>query len=405
MVAELATNHSKTGGAYIWAEKAFGPKTGFFLVSLLWIANLLWYPSFLLVIAANFAYLFDPTWAQDKIFLMTFGVVLFWTFTVLNCKGVKFSSLFSEFCSVVGIMLPIVIIIAFGLFYFFSGKVDYSAEKLFSFDLGGFENPQYLVAIVGSLFGIEVSAVHAGDVIKPKRDYPISLLISGFVILILLLLSELAISWVVSVEELSFVTGLYDAVAIFFKESGIEFLIWPVLFLIFLGNVGSFAAWMMGSTRGILVASQHNHVAKILQKTNKNGAPVGVLLLEAVIFTLASSVILMFPRIIDSLWLLLALAAQISLLYYAILFICAIRLRYKTTNPQGFVIPGGKLVLWIVMGLGVFTSLLCLAVGFITPADLDNDSENLFRYAMTGGLILAVVLPLLLLLFKRKETI
>ena len=35
MVAELATSRPQTGGAYIWCEKAFGPKVGFFVVCII----------------------------------------------------------------------------------------------------------------------------------------------------------------------------------------------------------------------------------------------------------------------------------------------------------------------------------------------------------------------------------
>jgi glutamate:GABA antiporter len=94
MVAELATTRPQTGGAYIWCEQAFGPKIGFFTVCILWISNLLWYPSIFSLIAANFAYLFDVSLAQNKMFVVGFGAILFWLFTGLNCIGVKFSSSF-----------------------------------------------------------------------------------------------------------------------------------------------------------------------------------------------------------------------------------------------------------------------------------------------------------------------
>lgn len=77
MVAELATTRPQTGGAYIWCEQAFGPKTGFFTICILWISNLLWYPSIFALIATNFAYLFNISLAQNKQFTIIFGIILF----------------------------------------------------------------------------------------------------------------------------------------------------------------------------------------------------------------------------------------------------------------------------------------------------------------------------------------
>ncbi|HLX52900.1 MAG TPA: amino acid permease, partial [Aquella sp.] len=122
MVAELATTRPQTGGAYIWCEQAFGAKVGFFAVALLWISNLLWYPSIFSLIAANFAYLFNPMLAQNKLFVVGVGILLFWGSTLLNCFGIQFSSRTSAICSVIGIILPMILIILGGIFWWVSGN-------------------------------------------------------------------------------------------------------------------------------------------------------------------------------------------------------------------------------------------------------------------------------------------
>ena len=148
-----------------------------------------------------------------------------------------------------------------------------------------------------NMFGAELTAVHAGNVVNPKRDYPYSLLISSVVTLGLLFFSALAIAAIIPGNKLSVVTGVLDSLVIFFQEAGLGNLTIFILFLVFVGNVGSIAAWMLGSTRGIFVAAKHNHVARFLQKTNKNEAPIGVLLFEAIVFTIASGVFLLFSQV------------------------------------------------------------------------------------------------------------
>ncbi len=377
---------------------------GVFTVCILWISNLLWYPSIFSLIATNFAYLFDVSLAQNKLFVLGFGVILFWLFTALNCIGVKFSSKTSIVCSVMGIITPMFLITIGGLIWWLSNKpVAISLDKAAFFpELSHINNVGLLIAIVISLFGVELTAVHAGNVINPKRDYPLSLLISSITVLVLLLLSEMAIAVIIPVEKLSVVTGLLDALTTFFQEMHRSYLIIPILLLVFIGNVGSVAAWMLGSTRGMYVACQKNHVAPFLQKVNRFEAPIGVLIFEAIIFTLVSGIFLIFPNVTDSFWLLLDLASQITLIYYAILFISAIRLRYLPVLAKGFIIPGGSLVLWTIMGMGIFTSFFTLYAGFIVPENLGKSEVVLFHLTMSIGLILTILLPILFLLFRKR---
>ena len=406
MVAELATTHPQTGGAYIWCEKAFGAKVGFCAVTLLWIANLLWYPSIFSLVASNFAYLFNPELAQNKTFVMIFSLVLFWSFTLLNCTGIRMSSTISMWCSVFGIIMPMLLIIICGLFWWLSGKplaISTQNTPLVP-DLLHLNNLGYLISIIMTMFGIELTAVHAGNVVNPKRDYPISLLISSIATLGLLFLSALAIAAIIPSDKLSIVTGLLDSLTIFFHQAGLDKVAIFILFLIFIGNIGSVAAWMLGSTRGIYVAAQHNHVASFLQKINKYESPVGVLIFEAIIFTLASGVFLLFSQVTNTFWLLLDLASQVTLIYYIILFISAIRLRYLPTEAPGFQIPGGKIIIWALMGLGACTSLLSLCIGFIPPANLNSHEIFLFHLVMSIGLIISICLPFVFFLFKEKTT-
>jgi amino acid transporter len=403
MVAELATTRPQTGGAYIWCEQAFGAKMGFFTVCILWVSNLLWYPTIFSLIAANAAYLFDISLAQNKIFVVGFGIVLYWLFTGLNCVGVKFSSKLSVICSVIGIIFPMLVIIAGGLYWLTSGKSLAISLTRGDFipDISHINNIGLLIAIVISLFGIELTAVHAGNVMNPRRDYPVSLFISSILVLALLLFSELAIAFIIPAEKLSVMTGLLDALTVLFLEMHLPYLLTPVLLLVLIGNIGSVTAWMLGSTRGMYVACQKNHVTHFLQKVNRYEAPVGVLIFEAFIFSMVSMVFLLFPRITDSFWLLLDLASQVTLLYYIILFISAIRLRYIPVLAEGFIIPGGNLVIWIIMTVGALTSLLALCAGFIAPDNLSANDVVTFRLTMSIGLVVTILIPFILLLARR----
>lgn len=387
MVSHLATQYPQTGGAYIWVQNAFGKKWGFFTATLLWVSNLLWYPSIFTFIASNAAYVIHPQWASHKIFIISASAGLFWFITLLNCLGIKISARLSIISAVLGIIFPMLLIIACGGYWIFSGHalaISLKSTPLIP-NITHMDNLGFLIGVTVCFFGIEIPAVHAGNVEHPEKSFPKSLWISGLVITLLTLLSTLAIACIVPTHKLSVVTGILDAIALFFNAFHWKTLLSILFFFILLGNLGSIMAWMLGSTRGMFVASLQNHVSPFLQKTNRHEAPVGVLIFEAVLYTLAASVFLLFPHVADSFWLLLVVASQITLLYYIVLFYTAIRL-----------IPGS---VWKygLMGLGALTSIVSLVFGFIPPPDLTAAQTVLFHAVLAGGLIFAVVLPKVLL--------
>jgi len=392
MVSTLATSHPQTGGAYIWVELAFGKKWGFFTVTLLWISNLLWYPSIFSLIAANAAYIVDPSIATHKVFIMSVAVGLFWLITLLNCLGIEISAKLSTLSALFGILLPMLLIIGCGIYWGLSGQafaISLKDTPLIP-DLHHFNNLGFIIAVTVCFFGIEIPAVHAGNVMNPKQNFPKSVWISGALILCLTLAATLSIAIIVPAAKLSVITGLLDAIALFFNAFHGGAWLSVIFLLIFIGNMGSVMAWMLGSTRGMFVACNHNHVSTFLQKINRNESPIGVLVFEAMLFTLAMLVFLILPKVSDSFWLLLVVASQVTLIYYIILFVSAIKLGMRS------------FLFWILMSLGILTSLVSLGFGFIPPPDLAPAQITVFHEILLGGIAFSITLPFLLLQFRRN---
>jgi amino acid transporter len=336
---------------------------------------------------------------------MGFSAGLFWTITLLNFLGVRISSLISTISGIFGIIIPILLIIFCGVYWWWSGNpLAVTTHKTpIVPDFHNLANVGSLIAIIGSLFGMELPAVHAGNVVDPKKAFPKSILISGISILLLSAGAAVAISVIVPEGKLSVVTGMLDALTIFFQHFHLQYLLLGVFLLVLLGNTGSVMAWMLGCTRGMFVACSKNHVAKFLQKTNSKDSPVGVLICEAILFTMITMAFLIFPKVSDSFWLLLVLTSQTSLIYYVILFVAALRLRPMPSEHKGFTIPGGNPMLWFLMLLGITTSLAGVVFGFYPPPDLKANQASLFHVMLSIGLIVALLLPLSLLIFKQKK--
>jgi putative glutamate/gamma-aminobutyrate antiporter len=399
VAAELATGWPSTGGVYIWVREAFGPRCGFLTIWLQWIYNVVWYPTIFAFIAGVLAHLIQPGLADNKTYMLIVILSSIWIATVINCFGLKTSSWFSTLGAIFGTIVPMVLIAGLGLVWIYLGKtsqIHFSWQNLIP-NQSNFSNLAFLTNILFGLMGMEMSAVHAGDVKNPKRDYPRALFISGIIILTTLVCACLAIAIVIPAKQLNLVSGLLDAFKIFFDDFHMSWLLPVIAIFIIIGSLSGAAAWIIGPARGLYVSTQDNDLPKFLQKHNKKNMPVGILVSQGVIVTILCSVFLIMPSVNSSYWVLSNMTAQLALLFYILMFAAAIRLRYKHANVQrSFKIPGGKFGIWIVGGIGILTCLTIIVFGFFPPAQIVEGKGMIYEVVLIVGMIIFCLPPYLL---------
>ncbi len=394
VAAELATAFPNTGGIYVWVREGFGKRFAFITIWLQWIYNVVWYPTILAFIAATLAYLFEPSLANNKVYLLFTVLSLFWLFTILNCFGMKISSWVSIIGALVGTILPMLVIIILAFMWIAKGNPPAVNFHEWLPDFSSLSNLSLFSVVLFGLIGVEMSAVHAEEVHNPQRDYPKALLYSTLIIISTLTLGSLAIVTVVPGNQLSVVSGLIDAYAIFFKAYNISGMTTVIAILIILGGVSGVSAWIIGPTKGLLVSAKDGSIPVFFTQTNKHGAPVTILITQAIIVTILSSIFILFDSINAAYWLLSDLCAQMALMVYVIMFAAAIRLRYTHPNQaRSYKIPGGNKVMWIVCSIGILCCLAAMIMGFIPPSQIPIDNVFLFESFLIGGLALFVIVP------------
>ncbi len=404
IAAELATGWPKIGGIYVWTREAFGERWAFVAIWLQWIYNVVWFPTILAFIAATLAYLINPSLATNKTYMITMMLLLFWGATLSNCFGMKISGMISTFGAIVGTLLPMLMMIGLGIGWLMS---DAPTAFTFSWNqllpqLNNYHDLAFFVAILFGLLGMEMSAVHAEDVQNPQKTYPRALLISSALIFITLMGSSLAITMVIPPQELSLVSGLSDAFHIFFTQFHLNWLEPIMTVAIIIGAICCISAWIIGPSKGLLIAATDGCLPRIFCYTTARGTPLTLLLLQGIIFTLLCSVILLVPNVDSSYWMLSALTAQLAMLVYIFLFAAAIRLRYN--RPQvvrTYRIPGGIMGIWIVATLGIVTCLLAISIGFLPPTAIKIHNVLIYEVFLSGGILIFCILPLLL---YRQQT-
>lgn len=404
--AELATGWPETGGVFIWVKEAFGHELGFLAIWYQWMTNIPWYPTTLSFIAGALAFTFNPVWATNKVYMVLFVLCLFWAATFLNLRGMKTSGWISSIGVLLGTVLPGCVIITLGVLWVAKGNPSYIEFKWDHFipDLTHISQLVLFAGIALAFAGMEMSAVHAQEVQTPQKTYPRAILLSAILIIFLSALGTLAIAMVIPQKQISLVSGGLDAFAHFFKAYGLGNFMPVMAVCIAIGAYGQVSTWIVGPTKGLLAAARVGDLPARFHRVNKHGMPRPLLIFQAVVVSIVALVFLVMPSVSSSFWLLLALTAQFYVILYIIMFAAAIRLRY--TRPQvvrAYQVPGGKVGMWIISGLGMITSLCALVVGFVPPAQLDVGNLIFYESFLIVGLVVSSAIPFIVMTAQRKK--
>ncbi len=397
--AELASTYPEQGGIYTWVKHAFGKRIGFLAIWLQWIENVIWYPTLLSFVAGTIGYLISPDLAQSPYFLISVILCAFWGVTALNLMGMETSAFFSSLCTLTGLLLPMTLIISLGFVWFFSGKpiqLDLAFDKLLP-HWGDKDAWMSLTAIMMSFCGIEIATVHAGDVENPQRAFPLALAYSVGIVLVTLILGSLAIASVLPHDSISLVAGIMQAFDAFFHAYHMTWIMPLIALMLVLGGLGSVNNWIIAPTKGLLVAAEEGNLPESLCATNQHGAPTTLLIYQAILVSLLCAAFLLLPTINSAYWFLTALAAQLYMIMYLIMFVTAIVLRLKNPNKKAaFKVPGGTKGLIFVASIGIFSTLTTIVISIFPPSDVDIHSITRYVLSLLIGCFILCVPPLLL---------
>jgi len=404
--AELATGWPKIGGIFVWVKEAFGHRMGFLAIWLLWIENVFWYPIILSFIAATVAYAFEPTLGNNKYYIYAASLIFYWLLTWINLKGMKISGWISSIGVILGSFIPMIVIISLGILWYFSGKplqIDFSWNSF----IPDITSPEQWVIFTGVLFslaGMEMSAIHARDVQNPQRSFPKAMLYTILLVVFPAILGVLAIAGIIPQSQISLTTGNLQTFVAIVGSYNLHGLVPLMALLIFIGAVASLSTWIVGPSRGLLAAAQYGDLPPNLRAINKHGMPKNLLVIQAAIVSVLSFLFVLMPSINSAFWIITVLVAQVYLVMYVLMFAAAIKLR--TSHPKVFRsyrIPGGKLGMWLVAGLGILSSIFTFIVGFFPPAQIHTGNTTFYVSFLMVGVILICLAPSLILRFKKPS--
>ncbi|MEI6796326.1 MAG: amino acid permease, partial [Methanomassiliicoccales archaeon] len=99
------------------------------------------------------------------------------------------------------------------------------------------------------------------------------------------------------------------------------------------------------------------------------------------------------------------LTSTVLCIAYILIFAAAIKLRYSQPDtPRPFKIPGGKLGMWIIAGMGIGGTAFAFFCALLpTGSSASAGGDIVFVFAMLVGTAILVVPPLIFMKLKKPS--
>jgi amino acid transporter len=210
----------------------------------------------------------------------------------------------------------------------------------------------------------------------------------------------LAISWVIPSAQISFTAGVMQAFQSLFGHFGVSFAVPLIAIALAVGALAGMISWLDGPSEGLLlIGREQGFLPPYFQKVDRHGIEFRILAAQGAVITVIALLYAFIPSVSHAYWIFAAMATQVYLIMYVLMFIAAIRLRRtQPDRPRGYRAPA----LGLLCLLGTVSSAAALVIGFIPPSQFGH--LNALRYAvviLAGILAIGILPPLLMDRLRR----
>ena len=225
---------------------------------------------------------------------------------------------------------------------------------------------------------------------------------ASIIIIVLFLLGSLAVAAVIPAAEISLTAGLMEAFRQILGKFKLGYLV-PVLgALTAFGAIGGVMSWITGPSKGVLSTASEGELPPFLSRTNAAGAPVTILIFQAVIVTILGSLYFVMKNVNVAFFVLSAMTVTLYLIMYMLMYLAALKLRYSAPDlPRPYRIPGSWGGIWLVTLTGLAGVGFAFVVGFFPPSNLVVGNPALYVTLVTAGTVVFTGIPWLIHLCRK----
>jgi glutamate:GABA antiporter len=396
VAAELASGWP--GGVYNWVREGISAPMGLLAVWCQFAQTIFYYPALLAYVASTLAYVTnDPGLAGNGIYNAVVIIVLFWGGVLVCTRGQALVARLGSGGTLLGTLIPAAILVALGIAYLV--QPNHSAAPMTARHiLPAWTGLASIVLVVNSFFtyaGIEVNAVHVDELRNPAREYPRSIFLAMALVLAVFIGPTLAIAWVIPANQISFTAGVMQAFQSLFSHFGVSFAVPLIAIALAAGALAGMISWLDGPSEGLLrIGREQGFLPPYFQKVDRHGIEFRILAVQGTVITLIALLYAFIPSVSHAYWIFAAMATQVYLIMYVLMFIAAIKLRRaRPDHPRGYRAPA----LGLLCLLGAVSSVAALVIGFIPPAQFGHLNPLTYAILILAGILAIGILPPLLM--------
>ena len=398
--AEMATVDGwEKGGVFTWTGKNLGKKYGFANLFFEFFEITVGFVTMIYFILGALSYVFDwPALNSNPMIKFIGGLVIVWILALSQFGGTKYTAKIAKIGFIVGILLPAAILIILALVYIIQGNPIYiSSKDTFVPDFTKVNTLVVFVSFILSYMGVEASATHANEMDNPKKEYPLAMLLLVIVAIVVSTLGGLAIAAVIPQDQINLSAGVVQTFAVLLGHftANNTILVKIIALLLAFGVIAEVSSWVVGPTRGMIIAAEEGAIPKSWAKTNEHDVPVYLVIAQGIIVSIWDAV-LTFGAGGSNLSFLAAmsLTVVIYLSGYILFFVGYIKAILGEGLNGAYQMPGGKPVKIIVAIIGLATSIFAFFISFVPPTSIAGNAVQSHEYMWM--LIISYVISLIL---------
>ena len=220
-------------------------------------------------------------------------------------------------------------------------------------------------------------------------------------ILLVFILSTLAISVAVPAAHISFTAGVMQAFKSLLDHFGLRVLTPLIAVGLVVASLSGLLDWLTGPSTGLLdIARERGYLPRYFQELNSNGVQLHILVAQGLIITVIGLLYAVVPAVSRAYWVFAALATEVYLIMYVLMFVAAINLRRRQPeHPRGYRAPA----LLAMCVVGTLAAATACVVGLLPPSQLGHITAVPYLLALLAATLLVGVLPPLLLHKLRRS--
>ena len=400
VAAELASGWQ--GGVYNWVREGISAPMGLLAVWCQFSQTIFYYPALLGYVGSTLAYVIDQNLASNGVYTAAIIIVLFWSGVLVSSRGAPVVARLSSSGTVIGTLIPGALLVVLGVIYLIQGNPS-AAPMNVHHVLPPWNGLASIVLVVNSFFtyaGIEVTAVHVDELRNPGREYPRAIFLAMGLVLAVFILPTLAIAWVIPSGQISLTAGVMQAFDSLLTHFGTSFAVPVIAIALAVGALAGMLAWLDGPSEGLLrIGREQGYLPPYFQKLNRQGIEVHILAAQGAVITIIALLYAFIPTISRAYWIFTAMATQVYLIMYLLMFIAAVRLRRAQPDR-----PRGYRAHWLglLCLLGGVSSVTAFVIGFVPPSQLGHQSQLLYALLLVAGILVIGIVPPLLMDRLRK---